>query len=103
MMRADLEYHGDSKTNNHVLNNARALILFGTFIGSAKFYEPGCWLFERELARRGDPVCSAGSINTLPVGCRSMGCRGWLRLPRQGSRRFLLQPILEKMLDVCQQ
>jgi len=51
---AHLEYHGDAGTNNHILNNARALILAGSFLGITRFYEAGCWLLDGQLTRHVD-------------------------------------------------
>lgn len=48
---AHLEYHGEAGTNNHILNNARALILAGSFLNIGRFYEAGCWLIENQLAK----------------------------------------------------
>lgn len=101
---AHLEYHGDSKTNNHVLNNARALILFGAFIGNAKFYESGCWLFERELPKHvlADGVLREASAHYQWVVARWVVEVGCAFHAKDRARFLVLQPMLEKMLDVCE-
>ncbi len=48
---AHLEYHGEAGTNNHILNNARALILAGSFLNIGRFYAAGCWLMENQLSK----------------------------------------------------
>lgn len=44
-----IEYHGELNTNNHVLNNARALLISGIFLGEGHLYRSGCFVFEHQL------------------------------------------------------
>lgn len=51
-----LEYYGPTFTNNHILNNARALVVGGTALQCSEFVERGLILFSRmgrELFQRG--------------------------------------------------
>ena len=99
-----IEYHGDSKTNNHVLNNARALILFGGFVGNAKFYEAGSTLFECELPKHilSDGILREASTHYQWVVTRWIVEVGCTFHARDRSRYLLLQPLLLKMLDACE-
>jgi hypothetical protein len=45
----NLEYYGPAKTNNHILNNARALIIGGVATDSDSFYNVGMQLFRKLL------------------------------------------------------
>jgi hypothetical protein len=100
---AHIEYHGESKTNNHVLNNARALILFGGFTGSARFYESGCSLFASEFPKHvlADGLLREGSSHYQWVVSRWVLEIGCTFHARDHARFLQLQPMLEKMLDVC--
>ena len=46
-----IEYYGELNTNNHVLNNARALLVAGIFLGEGRFYKGGRFIFENQLFR----------------------------------------------------
>lgn len=110
MMRSDAdhllanpEYHGESGTNNHILNNARALVLTGTFLGNHAFYEAGCWLFEHQLGRH---VSSDGVLREASTHYQWVVTRWVLEVAcafhAVDQRRFLqLRALLESMLDTC--
>ena len=49
-----VEYHGEQYTNNHVLNNSRALLLAGMFLGQPRFYRSGQFIFEHQLFQHFD-------------------------------------------------
>ena len=57
------EYHGDLNTNNHILNNARALILAGSFLDSQCLFDAGCWIFTNQFDKHinSDGVLREGS------------------------------------------
>lgn len=101
---AQIEYHGDSKTNNHVLNNARALILFGAFIGDPRRYEAGCWMFENEFPKHvlADGVLREASTHYQWVVARWVVEIGCTFHATDRPRFHWLRPRLEKMLDVCE-
>jgi len=46
---AHLEYYGSSQTNNHLINNARALVMGGVAIGSAQAYAAGLDILRKTL------------------------------------------------------
>lgn len=50
-----VEYHGELNTNNHILNNARALLIAGVFLGERRFYRGGRFIFEHQLFRHVGP------------------------------------------------
>lgn len=99
-----LEYHGERGTNNHILNNARALVLAGSFLGNSRFYEAGCWLLENQLSKHAsaDGVVREASAHYQWVITRwivEMGCA----FHSIDQVRFQqLRPLLNNMLDVCE-
>ena len=102
---ASIEYHGDSKTNNHVLNNARGLILFGAFAGNARFFAAGSTLLHIELSKHvlADGVLREGSSHYQWVVTRwvvEIAC-AFHAVDRQ--RFQLLLPLLERMLNACEE
>ena len=46
---AHLEYYGERRTNNHILNNARALVMGGVALGDAQTTKAGMTLFHEFL------------------------------------------------------
>ena len=42
-----LEYYGEKHTNNHILNNARALVVIGSFLGNEFLVKRGLTIFQR--------------------------------------------------------
>lgn len=42
-----LEYYGIARTNNHILNNARALVVVGSVLGDVLLVERGLFIFSR--------------------------------------------------------
>ncbi len=46
-----LEYYGETKTNNHFLNNARALVMVGSVLNSYQLFETGLAIFRSMLPR----------------------------------------------------
>ena len=99
-----IEYHGDSKTNNHVLNNARALILFGAFTSSVRFYEAGCSLLASELPKHVlvDGILREGSSHYQWVVSRWVVEIACTFHAKDDARFLQLQSMLEKMLDACE-
>lgn len=100
----NLEYHGERGTNNHILNNARALILAGSFLGISRFYEAGYWLFENQLTKHvaKDGVVREASTHYQWVITRwilEVGCVFHLL---DQVRFKQLRPLLNNMLDVCE-
>jgi uncharacterized heparinase superfamily protein len=51
----NLEYHGPDRTNNHLLNNGRALYMAGVFVGSARHISAGRTILAEESAARFSP------------------------------------------------
>lgn len=98
-----LEYHGEYATNNHILNNARALILAGSFLKNNIFYEAGCWLLDNQLTKHVsvDGVVREASTHYQWVITRwvmEVGCA----FHAMDQVRFQqLRPLLTNMLDVC--
>jgi hypothetical protein len=54
-----LEYYGPTETNNHILNNARALVLGGVVVGNSRAVSAGMQIFRRCLP---DMVQSGGFL-----------------------------------------
>ena len=50
-LKNHLEYHGDKKTNNHFLNNARALYFAGQFLQDNNLVQIGRLIWENELPK----------------------------------------------------
>nr|WP_319564277.1 heparinase II/III family protein [uncultured Rhodoferax sp.] len=100
---AHLEYHGEAGTNNHILNNARALILAGAFLNTGSFYEVGCWLMENQLAKHvaGDGVVREASTHYQWVITRWMVEVGCAFHFMDQARFHQLRPRLHNMLQVC--
>jgi hypothetical protein len=99
-----LEYHGERGTNNHILNNARALVLAGSFSANSKFYEAGCWLLENQLTKHvaKDGVVREASTHYQWVITRwilEVGC-AFHSMDRVRFQQ--LRPLLNNMLDVCE-
>lgn len=97
------EYHGQSGTNNHILNNARGLILAGTFFDSSRLFDAGCWIFENQFGRHvlADGVVREGSSHYQWVITRwiiDIACA--FRYRDEDAYRRLL-PSLQRMLDAC--
>jgi Heparinase II/III-like protein len=98
-----LEYHGEARTNNHILNNARALILAGAFLNIRRFYEAGCWMIESQLDKHvaEDGVVREASTHYQWVITRWMveiGCAFQFMDPQRFKQ---LRPRLLNMLHVC--
>lgn len=98
------EYHGECGTNNHILNNARALVLVGSFLGNDRFYEAGCWLFEQQLKKHvsADGVLREASTHYQWVVTRWLVEVGCVFYALDQARFIQLCPLLSKMLDVCE-
>ena len=99
-----LEYHGESKTNNHILNNARALILAGSFLGDGRFYEAGCWILDNQLRKHvsADGVVREASTHYQWVVTRWIMETGFVFHSQDTVRLEKLRPLLNSMLDVCE-
>jgi len=102
----NLEYHGERGTNNHILNNARALILTGSFsfLNNHRFYEAGCWLLENQLAKQVsvDGVVREASTHYQWVITRWIMEVGCAFHTMDQARFQQLRPLLKNMLDVCE-
>lgn len=96
----DLEYHG-SLTNNHLLNNARALVVGGCALGARWAIEGGMRILEDQLPRRLDHgMLNEGSVHYQFVVLRWM-MDVWLALQAgdvQRSTRFKTE-IIDPMLQ----
>lgn len=99
-----LEYHGEFGTNNHILNNARALILAGSFLGIPRFYEAGCWLLENQLSKHvsAEGVLREASTHYQWVITRWIVEVGCVFYSADQARFQQLCPLLNNMLDVCE-
>jgi hypothetical protein len=99
-----LEYHGELGTNNHILNNARALILAGSFLGNRRFYEAGCWLLENQLSKHvsAEGVLREASTHYQWVITRWIVEVGCVFYSADQARFQQLRPLLNNMLDVCE-
>lgn len=99
-----LEYHGERGTNNHILNNARALVLAGSFLGEARFYEAGCWLIEDQLSKHVsvEGVLREASTHYQWVVTRWMVEVGCAFHSMDPARFLQLRLLLNNMLDVCE-
>lgn len=97
------EYHGENGTNNHILNNARALILAGTFFDSSRFFEAGRWMFENQFGRHvlPDGVLREGSSHYQWVIARWIVDVACAFRYRDADAYRRLVPALGRMLDVC--
>lgn len=65
-----LEFHGDRLTNNHILNNARALVMVGAALDRRDFVWSGLGVFDKMLARLvgpGGALCERSSHYQLVV------------------------------------
>lgn len=98
-----LEYYGEYATNNHILNNARALILAGSFQKNQKFYDAGCWLLETQLSKH---VSSDGVVREASTHYQWVITRWIMEVEcvfhSLDQVRFQqLRPLLKSMLDVC--
>lgn len=49
LISSHLEYYGPSRTNNHILNNGRALVMLGRVLGYPALHAWGVAIFERML------------------------------------------------------
>lgn len=100
----NLEYHGERGTNNHILNNAKALILVGSFLKNPEFYEAGCWLLENHLTKQVsvDGVVREASTHYQWVITRWIMEVGCAFHAMDRARFQQLRPLLENMLDVCE-
>lgn len=98
-----LEYHGEYATNNHILNNARALILAGSFLKNNRFYEAGCWLLDNQLTKHVsvDGVVREASTHYQWVITRWIVEAGCAFHSMDHMRFWQLHPLLKNMLDVC--
>lgn len=99
-----IEYHGELNTNNHVLNDARALLIAGVFLGEGRYYRGGRFIFEHQLFRH---VGADGLLREASSHYQLVVTR-WLlevacvfKLQDQALfERF--RPVFEQSLAVCQ-
>lgn len=97
------EYHGEDGTNNHILNNARALILAGDFLDCATYFDAGCWLLQHQLGRHilPDGVVREASSHYQWVVTRWLVEVACVLRARNDARFGELQPLLDGMLVAC--
>lgn len=97
------EYHGEDATNNHILNNARALILYGDFIDEPNYIAAGLRIFDHQFHRH---VSSDGLVREASTHYQWVITR-WVvevglvlrQRDEQAFGKLALQ--LAGMLDVC--
>jgi Heparinase II/III-like protein len=99
-----VEYHGELNTNNHVLNNARALLIASVFLGDGRFYRGGRFIFEHQLFRHVDVdglLREASSHYQLVITrwLLEVSCVFRLQDPTLFER---FRPVFEQSLAVCQ-
>jgi len=95
------EYHGELNTNNHILNNARALILAGSFFNSQCWLDAGSWLLKEQFDKHINPdglLREASSHYQLVVTrwVVEIACAFFYRDSNQFDQ---IQPRLKRMLD----
>ena len=99
-----IEYHGELNTNNHVLNDARALLIAGVFLGEGRLYRGGRFIFEHQLFRHVGPdglLREASSHYQLVITRWLLDVACVFRLQdRALFERF--RPVFVQSLAVCQ-
>lgn len=97
------EYHGESGTNNHILNNARALILAGSFFDSPRLFDAGRWILDNQFGRHvlADGVVREASSHYQWVITRWIVDVACAFRHRDEDAFQRLAPSLSRMLDVC--
>lgn len=97
------EYHGESATNNHIINNARALILAGAFLDCDDFYNAGRWILNHQLHKH---IATDGIVREASSHYQWVISRWLVEIlcvfrRRDGQAFDSLSPLVGKMLDVC--